>query len=470
MNYICAECIGDSYLKAEIKDDGIDCVCDYCKEEDGKCYTAEELADLVEHAFEIHYNRTADQPDEWQSMLLRDRESKYEWEREGEEVVYVIADALGVNKEIAREIQQILEERHSDQEMARMGKETEFSSEAHYEERIPTDYKWHVKWDELEVLLKKKRRYFNATARNSFKDIFHDVESLRTTDGKPLVYELGESGSSKVVFRARYFDDFKSIQTAFKSPHFSLGAPPHEYARAGRMNAEGISVFYGATTPEVALSEIRPPVGSYVVISKSETIRPIRVLDLSRIRNVKPPKGSIFDPAYTDTLLRIEFLKIVADKICKPVTPFHERFEYLVTQALSEYLEQSADFSIDGVIYNSTQSSSEGKNMVLLHNSSKVGIPEAYKEIEFEANLVSRGPDEAPEFVIYQKNKTKTDSDKCRDAFTNRLHLGATDGRPVTLRFLMDSFQVHKIRGIAVDTYVFDSSMHKPFDLKDPAF
>jgi len=36
------------------------------------------------------------------------------------------------------------------------------------------------------------------------------------------------------------------------------------------MNAGGIAVFYAATAPKVALAEVRPPVGSKVLIGRFE--------------------------------------------------------------------------------------------------------------------------------------------------------------------------------------------------------
>ena len=46
----------------------------------------------------------------------------------------------------------------------------------------------------------------------------------------------------------------------------------------GRMNAAGISVFYGATDDETAIAGVRPPVGSWVATATFEVIRPLRLL------------------------------------------------------------------------------------------------------------------------------------------------------------------------------------------------
>jgi hypothetical protein len=66
--------------------------CDYCGET-RRCYALDELADRSEQAFEEHYQRTSDQPDALQSMMLRDPDSTYDLDREGAQTVYAIMHA-----------------------------------------------------------------------------------------------------------------------------------------------------------------------------------------------------------------------------------------------------------------------------------------------------------------------------------------------------------------------------------------
>ncbi|MDX7018912.1 RES family NAD+ phosphorylase, partial [Klebsiella aerogenes] len=62
------------------------------------------------------------------------------------------------------------------------------------------------------------------------------------------------------------------------------------------MNAKGISVFYGATSKTNAVSEVRPPVGSFVVVSEFRVLRPVRLLDLTVLGRVAVNGVSRFDP------------------------------------------------------------------------------------------------------------------------------------------------------------------------------
>jgi len=86
---ICYGCVGESYLSQEIHRTGDEAECSYC-EETAQCWTVEDLADRLETAFEHHFIRTSDQPTAWQQSLLSDRESDYEWERDG----YPVLDAI----------------------------------------------------------------------------------------------------------------------------------------------------------------------------------------------------------------------------------------------------------------------------------------------------------------------------------------------------------------------------------------
>ena len=49
------------------------------------------------------------------------------------------------------------------------------------------------------------------------------------------------------------------------------------------MNANGIAVFYGATTPDIAIAEIRLPVGAHVIVALFDPRKDLRILDLSAL-------------------------------------------------------------------------------------------------------------------------------------------------------------------------------------------
>jgi len=136
------------------------------------------------------------------------------------------------------------------------------------------------------------------------------------------------------------------------------------------MNARGISVFYGATNASVALAEVRPPVGSKVVVARFIITRPLRLLDLTALDDVRDG-GSIFDPSLKGRLERAAFLRSLGQRMTRPVMPDDEAFDYLATQAIANFLATENEPILDGIIFGSAQSKG-GRNVVLFHKAARV--------------------------------------------------------------------------------------------------
>src|SRR5271166_4279166 len=149
------------------------------------------MADEIEGAFERHYIRTSDQPDAFQSRMQADRESTYEWEREGEQVVYAIMDCARIPEEAACDIQEILEERHGDMESAQMGEETEFDSDSRYEPKGPDSSRWDSEWREFERALREEARFFSRSATKLLTSVFDGIGTMKTRKGQPVLVDGG---------------------------------------------------------------------------------------------------------------------------------------------------------------------------------------------------------------------------------------------------------------------------------------
>lgn len=127
---ICHACIGEQYLSDEVRAKGKRAKCSYC-EKTRRTFSLDKLAEHVALAFEQHYYRTSDQPNDYEHMLQRDKELSYEWHRHGDDVVYAIQNAAEIPEDAAQDVQSILEEEHSDLDSAAMGEETEFASDSY---------------------------------------------------------------------------------------------------------------------------------------------------------------------------------------------------------------------------------------------------------------------------------------------------------------------------------------------------
>jgi hypothetical protein len=195
---------------------------------------------------------------------------------------------------------------------------------------------------------------------------------MKTYNGRPVIVSAGPGTKMPELYRARVFQSGDRLEEALAYPDRHLGPPPPAAAIAGRMNARGISVFYGATDPMVALAEVRPPVGSSVVVARFEVFRPLKLLDLIAMRDVAA-HGSVFDAGFKRRREHSVFLGNLSDRIVRPVMPDDEPFEYLATQAIADFLATENAPALDGIIYPSVQAASnEARNVVLFHKAAIV--------------------------------------------------------------------------------------------------
>jgi hypothetical protein len=78
-------------------------------------------------------------------------------------------------------------------------------------------------------------------------------------------------------------------------------------------------------------------VGSRVVLGRFGLIRPLQLLDVEALRSIFVI-GSLYDPTFVPRLEKARFLQGLSRRITVPVMPDDEPFEYLVTQAIADYL------------------------------------------------------------------------------------------------------------------------------------
>lgn len=475
---VCFACVGEQYLSDEIRAKGKRAKCCFCKKT-RRSYGVGEIAERIETAFEQHYIRTSDQPNDWEHMLLRDRESSYEWDRHGEPVTDAIMNAAEIPQAAADDIQKILANKHEDFDLAAMGEETEFADDSYYEEKGATDETWQEEWRSFENSLKTEARFFSRTAAKHLASIFDGIDELRTRDGRPLVVDAGPGTNFHALYRARVFQSGDRLEAALGRPDRQLGSPPALLAAAGRMNARGISVFYGANDPKAAIAEVRPPVGSQVAVAEFEIIRKLQLLDLTALRDVRIA-GSIFDVGLAARLERAQFLRSLSGRITRPVMPDDEPFEYLATQAIADFLATESSVSIDGIVFPSVQVAGDVLNVVLFHKSARVESMDIPKGTEISARTGQFGEDgwEDDYAVIEevppasQEAKKDKDYNECPD-FDAIAALpwreADADWREATLRIVSDSLKVHRVRRVEFETEGFSVRRHR-WEKRDPDF
>lgn len=464
---VCFACISESYLSHEIQTEGSMGLCAYCGQTRA-CIYVEELADRIQTAFENHYVRTSNQPDAWQQSLQADRESDYEWWRDGSPVLDAIQEAAGVSDTVAEDVLEILDDRHSDFDSAAMGEETEFSPDSHYEWTNANARTWHEAWRNFEESLRVEARFFSRIADDLLSKIFGNIDKLKAKPRHPLVVKAGVNSRLTHLYRARVFQSETALKEALCHPDLHLGSPPARHASAGRMNAHGISVFYGATNPAVALAEVRPPVGSEVLVAKFDIIRPLHLLDLTALDNARDD-GSIFDPSFKGRLERVAFLRSLGQSMTLPVMPDDQAFDYLATQAVADFLATQNEPRLDGIIFPSAQSK-QGHNVVLFHKAASVEQLSFPRGTEIEAHTgygsengweidygvsetVPKEPDEAP---VQQEDEFST------FILSGGLFSQEDRGiRKVALRIDVSSIEVHHVDWVKINSTKFSVSRRR---------
>ena len=169
------------------------------------------------------------------------------------------------------------------------------------------------------------------------------------------------------------------------------------------MNAKGISVFYGSLDESTCIAEVRPPVGSQVVVARFEFLRGVTLLDLDALSRAYTD-SSVFDPAYAENLNRMVFLRSLVREISRPVMPQDEDAEYLVTQVVAEYFASRATPRFDGVIFNSSQTGGHGRNLVLFHHATALEPSDLPPDssVEVHAFADPEFEDSTTEFTIFE--------------------------------------------------------------------
>ncbi len=453
--WICHECVGEAFLSEEIRKSGRRHRCTYCTRQ-LKAISVNELAERVCVAFDQHFRRTSDQPTSLQRSMISDRESTYDWERDGLPVVEAIENAADIPSGAALDVQAILEHEHSDYDPSAPFEESEFDSESYYEKRETDESRWREAWAEFEKSIKTEARHFNRSATVHLASVFGGIDSMKAIDGRPLVVEGGPDSSLGVLFRARVFQSDERLEVALCRPDLHLGPPSSLNATAGRMNAHGISVFYGATLPTTAIAEVRPPVGSQVATAAFTIIRPVKLLDLTALGDVRET-GSIFDPEIANRLERAAFLRSLGARIAKPIMPDDEAFNYLPTQAIADFLASENEPPFDGIVFPSVQARDNSMNVVLFHKAARIEPMELPEGTTVSASTGQMYEDcwevsyevteEVPRRV--HKKKHRRPLFDFEGFFSTHLD---RDGRHSTLRVDLSSLKVHRVLRVEFKT------------------
>lgn len=457
---ICCHCVGDLYLSTQIEETGDVAECSYCGTTDVPTFSLEQVADVIEPVFEHSWRLTANQPDGYEYALMRDPESTYEWDRNGMSPADVVEEVGQVSRDVAEDIVSLLDSR-TIADPRDPDYEAPFGSEARYDPIADDDS--DGAWGEMRRELHHRARFFNQSLTEFLNEIFAGIHSVKGPEG-PAVRTLRAGGeSAAVLFRARLALSEAAVEDILSGIPASLGPPSGRKVRAGRMNAAGIAVFYGALDAETCLAEVRPPVGASVVMAKFELLRDVQLLDLQALEKATH-QVSCFDPGFVTLRRKTLFLRTLSSRCSAPVLPGGEEFDYLLTQAVCEYLASAVEPRLDGIAFRSAQRGGVGTNVTLFPRASLVENFNHPNGTKIKASYNSGLPDdcdqsidisiELPEMPIGRRGEF--DDDDLDPAEV--VYIGPPDsdglrelGRQPTLRLLVDALEVIEICGVSYE-------------------
>lgn len=447
---LCHRCVGEKTFKSTIKQMGTMADCSFCRKR-VKTISLDQAAEIFDKVFEQNFVRTEDEPTGMEYTMSK--ESDYQWERSGEDIVELLQEVGHIEPEVAESIRQLLEDKHFDFDEAAMGEEGDFAPDSRYTDRKVESDEFHSEWRSFEESLKTKSRYFSKRATLTLLTLFNGIHRSTTAGNRPVILTAGPETTIRSLFRARVFQDEEKLVRALERPDQEIGPPPPAAAVAGRMNARGISTFYGATDREVALSEVRPFVGSRVVTAKFDLLRPISLLDLEALNEVSA-SGSLFDDNHRYQMAKANFLQSLSQKMTAPVLPDAEIFEYLPTQVIAEYLASQVKPELDGILYPSAQTRNGKNNVVLFHESSLVEkLTTSDDNATFVETEIQTADGPEPEYWVFQRTAPKEEATDATAPFAAGMSQNGSlgDGRIPTLRIDLSSVEVHHIESVVYE-------------------
>lgn len=362
---VCHACIDEPHLKAEIKRSGRPAPCSYCDHTKLRTVTVTGLARRIDDV----YRRMVRFADERAHFSF---DGGVTWGARGETPGALITDLIVAAAEaISEDIVAQLGDDHAfdiqregDTDWYDLGNET-------YEIEEPADPRFHDAWTNFCQSVKHVRRFFSEDATAVLDLLLGPLLEGRRRLFRGAIRTIGPDDEGRFLYRARKANEEADRKKIYSAPMSELAAPPAALATAGRMNPAGISVFYACCDIETAVAELRVPVAGCAVVGRFEILRPLRLLDLTKLEAIENDL-SPFHPDYFEVGSFVQFLQGFHAEIRKPVIPGRERLEYLPTQVVAEYLWTRSEYAVDGIIFRSAQVSDDRENIVLFPRSCSV--------------------------------------------------------------------------------------------------
>lgn len=344
---VCEECVADDFLKATIRATAAAKKCDYCgrKSQRPIAASADVVTDFVAQTVGYFFSEPTQAGVPYEGGWLVEP-------IDTDEAVYTVG--LSCHDELFEEI------------VASFTNDAWVpAAEGHWATRHPNEvYKYS--WYRFEEWIKHETRFFfSRSVYPANERDPHEIEPSRmlsvvarlVSDLKLVISQAAGQGLHRARERAE--------GETWLADAESMGAPPAEKARAGRMNPAGISYLYLSFDEATAVAEVVRSTPSRIAVAEFRAARSLRILDLKTL----PPLPSIFDPSRREQREGLLFLRDFVETICEPIAKDgREHVSYVPSQVVSEFFalmfKDGSRVGLDGIAYPSTVNTG-GKNLVL---------------------------------------------------------------------------------------------------------
>ena len=448
--HVCHACIEDQVLAQQVEETGTHAKCSYCHLE-GITTTLTELADRIHKVLEEHFEPIPTLL-ETENVELAPRVALSGLLRSYlDDTETIIGKIAGLDPSIASDVREILFNGFAGNENTSEGEKNAYDRDMLYKEQEIDPSNFRSAWWDFRDEIQSRARYFGTTAVARLDEIFANLNSLITLRGGPVVREIIPGDNDGSFWRARSVYSNAELKEIMSSPSQGIGPPPPNKTRAGRMNAEGIQVFYGASDEETCVAEIRPPVGSYVALGKFDLLTPVRILDLGALSETDSGVSHFGHNCSEERSLE-KFLLEWVEEISRPVMPHDEAREYLPTQAVADYLANRVDPHLDGMIFRSSQTGGTGRNVVLFNHACRAMADEPHpvtgRRLRIPRQPTIRQPGTEPSnesTVQTDPPKPREEGERQREVIASDDLTAKSDSRNPTLRLDPASLKFLKI-------------------------
>jgi hypothetical protein len=455
-SHVCYHCIGDEFLRAEVESTGAVAPCAFC-DNAAAGISVRDLGEAIKDVLERHFQFASDRPTGVAYALAADGM----WVRPGSRLDATVLDLADIDFDLTAAVCDWLYASHPFD--PKDDEEHPYDPDAHYERLALDGAGYREDWQYFKSELLTRSRFFSRSGADILDRMFADLDALLGSSDISFVRTLTPGDPAGLLYRARVCLNEIELKGVLALPVEGIAPPPSRAARAGRMNAAGISVFYGALDPETCISEVRPPVGCHVVIGAFSVVRPLRLLNFDALANVNV-EGSLFDRTFAVREARAAFLSHFVEECSRPILPGDQDTEYLPTQVVAEYLASRTDMNLDGVMFAASQTDGAGTNIVLFYRSSLVAPYDLPGDAEVLVRTGTEYEDDETSISVYEYVRRPAIElavqapllTEATGFFDPGVFLGAegpgavpVDFRDPVLRLEVDQIQVRRIKGVS---------------------